>query len=859
MSFRILAAIVRKDLLSLYPLALLTALLFAADVFILRWELVPMWPQFRPLLLAMVLALTTLAVFQLDAPVSVVDDWLCRPVPKAELVAAKLSFLFLVVYLPAALATWVADLCRGAPAAEALQDAVLLADRYLPLVVPILLLTGLVTRTLVQGIGTLIALFVCMFVLPTPFTRAPDPTSLAIGDFGLSGAGLDWLAMTPAKLVPLALTALAFWLVYWRRRILPARILLALTACLTVFCFVVPMWLLPWEAASAVQARLNPADSSEATRQVYLRSTRTCFPAARLGEIGKDAAFNAAREASGTRMWSADELRDSGPDSIAFLTAIEARGIPPDWRLKSSYARAEYIVRGTHTLFSLRPATYNSGLTHAWVLPDSGLQKLKGKDASLRLRYSFTLLKPRNFSLPADGRRHELPGLGYCSAEVNGTANRIDVECFSAFHQPAQLSAELNGISASRDHGPADFSPAWTQWPVSQRIQLAIESPQLANHDTITVTAWDVAGYLDRSLTLPGILGAELKTCGLPSANGSFQTSRWHDAAPHEPASITVQEGVQLEVLDFGGQGSPILLLPGLGASAHSYDELAPLLARNHRVIAMTRRGTGYSSKPDFGYDTQRLSQDVLAVMDAMKLEKVLLVGHSIAGEELTWLGGHHPGRFEGLVYLDAAYDRSNPRSNPLTTRLRELNSRVPPQPPIPPEALANYDAMKKWLGESGRLRPPEGELIATYQVDKPFLGGTPSIDARTQQAISAAIQPPDYRAIQVPALAIYAIADSDEPLSPWFDPSDAQLMATLAEINRLRDQAQRQNIELFRSTVARGEVLEMQDARHYILQSNTREVADAIEKFVTRTSCAGPGTTAAAGCKYPPSRLPLH
>jgi len=234
MSFRILAAIVRKDLLSLYPLALLTALLFAADVFILRWELVPMWPQFRPLLLAMVLALTTLAVFQLDAPVSVVDDWLCRPVPKAELVAAKLSFLFLVVYLPAALATWVADLCRGAPAAEALQDAVLLADRYLPLVVPILLLTGLVTRTLVQGIGTLIALFVCMFVLPTPFTRAPDPTSLAIGDFGLSGAGLDWLAMTPAKLVPVALTALAFWLVYWRRRILPARILLALTACLTV-------------------------------------------------------------------------------------------------------------------------------------------------------------------------------------------------------------------------------------------------------------------------------------------------------------------------------------------------------------------------------------------------------------------------------------------------------------------------------------------------------------------------------------------------------------------------------------------------------------------------------------------------
>ena len=66
-------------------------------------------------------------------------------------------------------------------------------------------------------------------------------------------------------------------------------------------------------------------------------------------------------------------------------------------------------------------------------------------------------------------------------------------------------------------------------------------------------------------------------------------------------------------------RGHPILLLPGLGATAHSYDELAPLLAKKHRVVAMTRRGTGNSSKPDFGFDTPRLAQDVLQVMDAMK------------------------------------------------------------------------------------------------------------------------------------------------------------------------------------------------------------------------------------------------
>ena len=144
-------------------------------------------------------------------------------------------------------------------------------------------------------------------------------------------------------------------------------------------------------------------------------------------------------------------------------------------------------------------------------------------------------------------------------------------------------------------------------------MQLAISSPRLAKHESITVTAWEAAGTLQKSLTVPGILGAATETCPLPTTDGErFQASRWRDAAPHEAQSISVDAGVQLEVLDFGGSGSPILLLPGLGATAHSFDELAPLLAQKHRVVAMTRRGTGYSSKPDFGFDTPRLAQDVL-------------------------------------------------------------------------------------------------------------------------------------------------------------------------------------------------------------------------------------------------------
>ena len=208
----------------------------------------------------------------------------------------------------------------------------------------------------------------------------------------------------------------------------------------------------------------------------------------------------------------------------------------------------------------------------------------------------------------------------------------------------------------------------------------------------------------------------------------------------------------------------------------------------------------------------------------------MLLVGHSIAGEELTWLGGHHPERFDGLVYLDAAYDRSG--NAVMKSRQSVLSRSLPPEPPIPPEAMRNYQAMSALLAERGHVRLPEGELIAMWNVNKPFLAGMPSMDARTPQAIVAAIEAPNYAAIQVPALAIYAIPDPGKALPPWYDANDAELKATLEELGRLSDDTRRKNIELFRRGVSQGEVLELPNADHYLIQSNQQQVLDAIETF---------------------------
>ena len=91
---------------------------------------------------------------------------------------------------------------------------------------------------------------------------------------------------------------------------------------------------------------------------------------------------------------------------------------------------------------------------------------------------------------------------------------------------------------------------------------------------------------------------------------------------------VTVEQDVRLEVVDWGGTGRPVVLLAALGADAHEFDEFAPKLAGTNHVYGITRRGFGGSSKPEEGYSNDRLGQDIVAVIDALHLDRPVLVGH---------------------------------------------------------------------------------------------------------------------------------------------------------------------------------------------------------------------------------------
>jgi len=134
------------------------------------------------------------------------------------------------------------------------------------------------------------------------------------------------------------------------------------------------------------------------------------------------------------------------------------------------------------------------------------------------------------------------------------------------------------------------------------------------------------------------------------------EPSGWRDPSPHKIQFVTVNENVRLEVLDWGGSGRPMVLLSGGGGTAHIFDDFAPKLAKDYHIYGITRRGFGASSVPGSGYDADRLGDDVLEVIDSLKLAVPLLVGASLGGEELSSVGSPKPARISGLIYLDAAY-----------------------------------------------------------------------------------------------------------------------------------------------------------------------------------------------------------
>jgi 2-hydroxymuconate-semialdehyde hydrolase len=101
------------------------------------------------------------------------------------------------------------------------------------------------------------------------------------------------------------------------------------------------------------------------------------------------------------------------------------------------------------------------------------------------------------------------------------------------------------------------------------------------------------------------------------------------------------------------GQGPPVVLLHGYGASLATWREVIEPLAQDHRVLALDARGFGLSSRTEGDYSVAAMADDVVAAMDARGVQRASIVAHSWGVSTALALALRHPERVDKLVLVD--------------------------------------------------------------------------------------------------------------------------------------------------------------------------------------------------------------
>jgi non-heme chloroperoxidase len=302
-------------------------------------------------------------------------------------------------------------------------------------------------------------------------------------------------------------------------------------------------------------------------------------------------------------------------------------------------------------------------------------------------------------------------------------------------------------------------------------------------------------------------------------------------ASPGPASSLfEVQPGVKLEVLDWRGSGRPLVLLAGKGFTAHAFDTFAPKLSVDYHVYGITRRGYGNSSIPpttDANYSAERLGDDVLSVIDQLKLVRPILVGHSIAGEELTSIGARLPKRVAGLVYLEAGYAYAF-----YDAAVGDLT--------------IDYDTLRREMEQFTAIAPMKTRkmLLASIVDDLTrFQKDLVPYSERMSHAPENAPAPPDTAATRVdiaifrgeqkfggvtcPVLAIYADPHS---FGDQFN-GHAEALQTAQMKDKAETSAQ---ADAFQSGNPQATVLRIANADHFIFRSNEAEVLREMKTFIS-------------------------
>lgn len=301
-------------------------------------------------------------------------------------------------------------------------------------------------------------------------------------------------------------------------------------------------------------------------------------------------------------------------------------------------------------------------------------------------------------------------------------------------------------------------------------------------------------------------------------------------AAVSPPSKFEIVNGARLEYLDWGGSGTPLLFLAGLGGTAHIFDDLAPEFTASHRCLALTRRGFGKSEQTADGYTLENLALDIFTFANNLGLQNLTLVGHSYGGTEAIRAAELYPGLVRRVILLDTAYDTIPPDAPEAEEKLFTAFTGI-----AAAERLSSVDvfrAYEKRLMGNVWSDAAEDDMRETI-----IIAADGSIKSRSPGRIGGAIAGERAKGkwritkIPVPALMIFAHY-------PWTEmlPNavlDAQTIAVIKKQGAELEAARRSQIEAFRRDTPQASIVEMDHTVHHCFLQRQERIVGEMRQFL--------------------------
>ena len=139
--------------------------------------------------------------------------------------------------------------------------------------------------------------------------------------------------------------------------------------------------------------------------------------------------------------------------------------------------------------------------------------------------------------------------------------------------------------------------------------------------------------------------------------------------------------GIRLHYVE-GGNGRPLVLLPGWPETWWEYHKIMPTLAKQFHVISVDMRGMGLSSKPEDGYDTTNMAKDIYALVRHLGYDKVDVAGHDTGAAVAFAYAAIYPQATRKLAIMDVPHPDETWMQIPMLPAAGKFGAKIDDQHP---------------------------------------------------------------------------------------------------------------------------------------------------------------------------------